>query len=426
MLRHVTRRHWAAMCAALMVACGGEDPAMKAVEEPLNDVEIYSWWVAPGEAGALDGIIDIYEDRHPGSRVENAAAVDAANSRATLAARLMEGGQPPPDLYQENARELPKFLAENPGKLTPLNDFYAEHKLQEVLVPELVGNVTVNGEIIAVPMGIHRANSLFYNKAIFAKHGLEPPTTREELLDVCEKLKNEKVVPFALSYQGWVQNLFFELLHESVLGTQRYREFLDGNPGADNAMLAETVTLYSLMLDNYVHPDAAKEGFGWAEAATLLINDEAAMYAHGDWAKGLYTERGWVSDVDFGVVGTPGATDLFMYDLDIWVLPKDAVNPDGARAFLAAAVSLEGQLAFDLIKGATSVRSDLPADKLDSIGQSVLKSFKDAKVRRMSPLPDMAPLYEQFVLDRNEAKFVAEILKVYEQYKQRLKTRRPQ
>jgi glucose/mannose transport system substrate-binding protein len=402
----------------LALGCGSDTSGPDKSDDSEQEVEIFSWWVAPGEAGALNGIIKIFEDRNPGSRVVNAVNADAAHSRMILAQRLAKGD--PPDLYQENWRQLHTFVHENPGTLIALDDFYDEHGLRKALVPELLDNVTVDGTVVAVPMGVHRANSLFYNKEIFAKYKITPPTNLTELLDVCKTLKEAGVTPFATSYEGWVQNLLFEFLHQTVLGTERYNAFLDGDPGTDNAKLADAVALYAQIVEQYTNETAGDEGFDWAEAANLLIDGKAAMYAHGDWAKGLYVQSGWVSDVDFAVVGPPGASDLFIYDLDIWVMPKGGPNPEGARGFLEAAVSSEGQLAFDLIKGATTVRSDLRSNDLDSIGKSVLESFRSARVRRPSPLPELSPVYEQFVMDHDQAKLVSAISKVYIEYQKGL------
>ena len=406
------------LAAVMLWACGSDHPKSDAPDTPSDEVEIFSWWLAPGEAGALDGIIKLYEDGHPGSRVINAVQADAENSRATLAKRLAEGD--PPDLYQENWRQLHTFVRENPGKLTALDEFVDELGLRDALVPDLLDNVTIDGTIVALPMGIHRANSLFYNKEMFAQYGLEPPTSIEELLTVCETLKAKGVTPFATSYEGWVQNLLFEFLHQGVLGTARYNDFLDGKPGSDNAKLAEATALYAQILEEYSNQDAGDAGFDWAAAAALLMEGKAAMFAHGDWAKGLYVESGWTSDVDFGVVGPPGASNLFIYDLDIWVMPAGGPNPEGARGFLEAAVSLEGQLKFDLIKGATTVRSDLQANDLDAIGRTVLTTFRSAQVRRPSPLPNLESVYEKFVVDRDQQAFVAAVLEAYAGYQKSL------
>jgi glucose/mannose transport system substrate-binding protein len=404
---------------ALTVGCGAEGSTKDEEQQSSDQIEIFSWWLAPGEVGALNGVIALFEKEHPGVHVVNAVLADAENSRETLATRMAEGM--PPDLYQENARALPAFVANNPDKLLPLDDFYAEHGLGDVILPELIESVSVNGKAYGLPMGVHRSNSLFYNKAIFAAHGLTPPSSTAELLEICKTLKAKGVTPIATSHQGWVQVLLFEVIHEGVLGTERYKAFLDGDPGSDNAKLSEAAEVYGEIVENYVNDDAGDEAFGWAEAANLLYEGEAAMFIHGDWAKGLYTDLGFTPNIDFGVMGAPGATDLFVYELDTWVMPKGSPNPEGARGFLKTAISTEGQLAFDRVKGATSARADFRTAGLDSIGAQVLEELVNASVRVMSELPDFSAVHEAFVADGDRQAFVEKRLELYEAYRTALK-----
>ena len=403
-----------ALAAAWMLGCGSDGGNSQEPADMDDRVEIFSWWVAPGEAGALQAIIDVYQDENPGSVVSNGANTDSTDSRSRLAERLESGM--PPDLYQENSRALRTIAAQHAGKLELLDEFFEQHHLADVLFPELLENVRVDGHLVALPMGIHRANSLFYNKAIFTEHELSPPTSADELLQVCETLKQAGVTPIAIADQGWVHNLLFEILHQSVLGTAGYQDFLEGKASAEDTKLAEAVELYAHVIENYTNANSGDEGVDWARAAELMQDGKAAMFAHGDWAKGLYVQRGWVSDVDFGVVGPPGAHDLFVYDLDVWVMPKGGPNPEGAKRFMEAAVSAEGQLAFDLIKGATSVRMDQPVDRLDSIGKAVKKSLDEASVRTTNPLPNMDAIYEAFVADHDAQAMLAAMLEQYSEF----------
>ena len=41
--------------------------------------------------------------------------------------------------------------------------------------------VRFNGKIYAVPLNIHRLNMLFFNRRVFAEHGLEPPKWNDTL-----------------------------------------------------------------------------------------------------------------------------------------------------------------------------------------------------------------------------------------------------
>jgi glucose/mannose transport system substrate-binding protein len=398
----------------LAAACGSGGEA--GGDEAQDDqIEIFSWWVTLGEQDALLAVSQLYEDKYPGMRVVNAVLADAANSRETLTERLSQGM--PPDLYQENARAIAGFVAEHPNKLTPLNELYAEHGLREVLLPDLIDDVSVNGRIYAVPMGVHRTNSLFYNKQILSDHGLTPPASIDELLALCAALDQAGVTPIATSNQGWIQVLLFELIHEGVLGAEAYEAYLEGTPATADAELPAATAVYAEIVEKYVNADAGDEGFGWDKAANLLFEGKAAIFIHGDWAKGLYTRQGWTSDIDFGVMGTPGASDLFVYELDTWVMPVGGPNPAAARDFLEVAISVDGQVAFDQLKGATSVRLDLPAQKLDSIGRSVLASLETASVRVMSTLPDFSKVHEAFLKDHDQAKFVADRLALYDAYR---------
>ena len=87
-----------------------------------------------------------------------------ARTRMLLAQRL--AAHTPPDLFQENAYELPAFVAANPGMLTPLDTFMMQQNLISRMLPEIVDSVTVNGHVYAMPNDVHRENALFYNKQI--------------------------------------------------------------------------------------------------------------------------------------------------------------------------------------------------------------------------------------------------------------------
>jgi ABC-type glycerol-3-phosphate transport system substrate-binding protein len=106
--------------------------------------------------------------------------------------------------------------------------------------------------------------------------------------------------------------------------------------------------------------------------------------------------------------------------MDVWVMPKGGPNPEGAKRFMEAAVSVDGQLAFDLIKGATSVRKDLPVARLDSIGKAVKKSLDQAAVRTTNPLPNMETIYEKFVADHDTQAMLAAMLEQYAEFQKSL------
>lgn len=370
------------LCAGLAlsaVACSSSGDGKNG--DPTTEtrsVEIFSWWVAPGEAEALQALMDVNKAQHPADRVFNAAIASGDQAREKLAERLAAGD--PPDLFQQNAHDIPAFLLKNPNSLQPLDSLFAEQGLDTAVTPDVLEHVTYDGKIYAMPVNIHRENALFYNKQIFSDHHLNPPTTLPELLSVCEALKADGVTPIATSYQGWILRIFFNSLAMGSMGAEAYHDFMSGG-ARDDAALKGAIDLFSDVLDNYVNEDAGNADFGWTSAAEAVFDGKAAMFLHGDWAKGYYVQLGWTPGIDFGVLGAPGASNLFWYGVDTFSLPVGAPNPAGANDFLTTIGSLEGQVAFNKLKGSTPVRPDVPRAQLDSEGRVTLDEFQNADYR---------------------------------------------
>jgi glucose/mannose transport system substrate-binding protein len=347
-------------------------------EDEERTVEMFSWWISPGEAEALQALVDVHREAHPLDGVINAAADSGSDARARLAERLDDGN--PPDLFQQNAHDIPGFLEMRPNAIEPLNELLAENDLQDVIDPAVLEAVTIDGNVYAMPVNVHRENALFYNKQIFEDHELEPPTTIAEFLAVCETLKAEGVTPVATGYQGWILRIMFNSLAMGSMGAESFQDFMTGG-ARDDAKLHDAIDLFSNVLANYINSNAGDAEFGWTNAAQEVADGNAAMFFHGDWAKGYYVQLGLTPGVDFGVVGAPGASDVFWYGVDTFSLPTGAPSPAAARDFLLTVASPAGQVAFNNLKGSTPVRMDIDKDDLDSEGRATLADFETASVK---------------------------------------------
>jgi glucose/mannose transport system substrate-binding protein len=184
-----------ALLPALAACSGGGDGDTKEDPDKKTDtvaVEIFSWWTAPGEAEALQSLVDLHKETHEHARVINAATdpdllSGGVEAKVVLKDRMLAGD--PPDSFQTNAYEIQRgYLAETPDLLASLDDLFEDEGLADDMFPELLDQVNVDGHYMAIPVNVHRENSLFYNKTVFAEHGVEPPTTMAEFLEVCAKL----------------------------------------------------------------------------------------------------------------------------------------------------------------------------------------------------------------------------------------------
>lgn len=371
---------------ALIVGCGSSSDSKGSgaggAAGTGSTVEIFSWWVAPGEAQALQALIDLDGQRHPGETILNAALASGMNARMELQTRL--AANDPPDLFQQNAHDMRAFLAMNPGKLVSLDDFYTTKMVSNQIYPEVFAEAQDNGVAYAVPVDIHRENTLFYNKQIFANNNLTPPTTYAELMSVCDTLKGKGITPIATIYQGWIQRILFNEIAQGLLGTQTYNDIITGAVAFDataQASWSSAIDAYANVLTNYVNTNANDSTLGWTDAADMMNTGKAAMFMHGDWAKGYLVEIGSTPGVDFGVMGAPGASDLFWEDVDTFSMPTGAKNSTGGYDFLDTILSVEGQLAFSKKKGSTPIRKDIPRSELDAVGQTTFDDLTNATYR---------------------------------------------
>jgi glucose/mannose transport system substrate-binding protein len=379
--------------AFLAAGCGSDDKADPEATGGTGTttqtvkVEVFSWWTAPGEAQALQSLVDLHADEYPLERIYNAATdpkviSGGVEAKAVLQARLEDGD--PPDAFQTNAFELKQgFIASSPGLLQPLDDVFEAQGLVDDLAPEALRDVTVGGHYMAVPVNIHRENGLFYNKSVFADNGLEPPTTMADFLDVCAKLKEANVTPLAISTsQGWIIDKVFISFALGTMGPDDFVKYIVDKAPVDEAVMMPAIDVLDKVLTDYIDVEgAAVDGFGWTQAADALKDGTAGMFIHGDWAKGYLMQVGATPDVDFGVVNSPDASGVFVYGMDVFAVPVGAKHEAGALDWVKTIASSAGQVAFNEYKGSSPVRLNVPNKGLDPMAQSIYSAFKDAKQR---------------------------------------------
>ncbi|HTD47616.1 MAG TPA: ABC transporter substrate-binding protein, partial [bacterium] len=135
---------------------------------PAGKLEIFSWWTAGGEAEALNAVFGIYHERYPAVQIVNATVAGGAgtNAKAVLKTRMLGGD--PPDSFQVHAgHELIDTWVRN-GSMEPLTGLFKAEGWTTAMPRGLLDILSYKGDIWSVPVNIHRANVLWYNKKIFA------------------------------------------------------------------------------------------------------------------------------------------------------------------------------------------------------------------------------------------------------------------
>ena len=342
----------------------------------------------------------MFNDLHPEIEVENAAVAGGAgtNAKAVLTTR-MQGNDPPSTFQVHGGEELNKsWVAAD--KMEPLNDLFKENDWMDKFPEALIDLVSNDGNIYSVPVNIHRGNVIFYNMAVFEEHGIEVPKTLDEFFDVAEKLQGAGVVPLSLGdKEVWEATQIFENILAAELGTDDYIKLFSGEIGFDDARVKSAAEKFGKVLD-YVNEDHASRN--WQDSAQLVAEGDAAMINMGDWAKGYFVnDLDLVTNEDFGYFAFPGTDGDFAVITDTFGLPKGIDNVKETKQFLTVLGSVEGQDAFNPLKGSIPARIDADPSKYDAYGKDTIEDFKTANL--FPSLAHGSAASEGFVTKANQA-----------------------
>src|SRR6185436_16655365 len=160
---------WAVGAALCTVALGvGAQGARK--------LEIFSWWTTGGEAAGLLKLFELAKKETPGLEIINATVAGGAgqNAKAVLKTRML-GGDPPDSFQVHMGHELTDtWVAGSENFMEPLDDVYKQNGFNDVFPKGVLDIVSFDGHPWSVPVNIHRANVLWYNKTVLESQGIDP------------------------------------------------------------------------------------------------------------------------------------------------------------------------------------------------------------------------------------------------------------
>ena len=342
-------------------------------EEAANELEIFSWWTAGGEAEGLQALIDIYTERYPDVEVINATVAGGAgtNAKAVLATR-MQGGNPP-DTFQVHAgRELIDTWVVS-DFMEPVTYILEDNGWMDDYPQEVIDIISYEGEVYSIPVNVHRSNVMWYNIEIFEEHGLEPPESVSDFFEVAEELQSAGVTPLALGDTNvWPATHLMESALVAGLGPDGYNGLWNGDTRWDSQQVKTALSAFVDMLD-YINDDHS--ALTNIDAAGYVADGKAAMTVMGDWVHGYYLSRNLAPNEDYGYAPTPGTNGVFIMLSDSFGLPKGAPHPTNVDRWLELIGSQEGQDAFNPIKGSIPARTDADRSLYDEYLLSAMDDF---------------------------------------------------
>jgi len=141
---------------------------------------------------------------------------------------------------------------------------------------------TFDGTVPSVPFQFN-IEGLFYNKKIFAEHGITVPTTYDELLADAAKLKAAGVTPFSASGStGWTISRWIGILLYRELGPNAMQAIKNGTAKlTDPAYVKAAQQVADLGKDGYF--SSGITSLSYDAATTQFLTGKSAMMYMGTW-----------------------------------------------------------------------------------------------------------------------------------------------
>jgi glucose/mannose transport system substrate-binding protein len=336
--------------ALVLAACGtagqSQSPGASGGTSGKQDVEIFSWWTTGGEATGLQKLMDKFNADNPDLHVFNQAVAGGAgaNAQAVLKTRML-GGDPPDSFQVHMGHELIDTWVTT-DYMVNLDDLYEANGWKDQFPQGVLDIVSFDGHYWSVPVNIHRANVLWYNKKAFEANGLQPPTTWDEFKTAADKLKAAGITPLALGdKEAFASGQLFETILIGTLGADGYSGLWTGKTDWAGADVTQALETFKMAL-GYINDDHAS--LTWDQANDLIISGKAAMTVMGDWIDGDYIAKKFT---DYGWAPVPGNDGIYDALSDTFGLPKNSKHPEATKKFLTLLGSAEAQDIFNPLKG---------------------------------------------------------------------------
>ncbi len=366
------RTAWVRILAMVALALGA---AGAYAQEKL---EIYFWPNGDGDPG-LQALVQLYNARFPDVAVTNAAASGGSDSdpRAELRARMLAGN--PPDTFEVHAGQelIGTWVAAN--RMEDLAGFFRTQELTRRFPRAFLSLLSTKKGIWSVPFAVNRTNVIWFIPSRLAAWGVQPPTTWDELIADCRKLRDGGLAaPLAVGDEEGL-GVLWESAALATLGPGIWDDLWTGKIALSDDRVVKAWDAFGAALD-FTNQDAAH--LPWQQAVDRLVRGDAAFAIAGDWvAKYMRGTLKLVPGADFGWAPSPGTTGVFMAGSESFGLPRGGRNRASILKWLMLVSSRDGQDTFNPPTGTISPRIDSDLSRYDAYGKSAAADWrKDAIV----------------------------------------------
>jgi len=345
-------------------------PACQAAEVDPT-LQVLHWWTSPRERKAASLLASRLMDEGVAWKDVGVPGGAGIGAGKVLKSRVLASDAP--EVTQIIGASIRDWA--DLGFLLELDKVAHTNKWKTVFFPTIQALIQHRQHVIAAPLGIHRINTLFYNRKLFSSLKLAPPESWNDLVNAAVKLKAAGIKPMAQSSEPWQVATLFENLILAENGPDFHREvFSRQNPQAVlERRFFVALERLRLMKSWMIQPIDERP---WPDVVRQFANREAAMMIMGDWAKAELNETGYETDQEFSCATMPGTSRFHLYSVDTFsMFTKDYAHVAAQEKLARLIGTTQMQSEYNAAKGSVSVRQDADPNKMDSCARASWTDF---------------------------------------------------
>jgi glucose/mannose transport system substrate-binding protein len=356
---------------------------LSASAAPSQTLDVIHWWTSSSERAAADVLAQALKNQ--GLKWEDAAIEGGGGGAAVkvLKSRVLSGSPP------AAAQLIGKMLTDwsDLGLVLPLNRVAEQDRWEQQFFPEVLQLVSHKNQRIAVPLGIHRINSVLYQQAVFQRLRLALPSDWSSLERVAHRLLSAGITPIAWSDEAWQVATVFEAVLLSHAGPELYTRLVLAQD-ADAWMDPKVAdALNRLRWLRALNGNQARTEVSWIDNVKAFRAGQVGMLMNGDWSRGELLALAQGSEADFSCLPMPGTEGMHLYSIDTLTMLKgksESITTQEKAAGLLA--SLAVQKSYNRVKGSVPVRKDFDPSQMDTCARQSWQTFAHPQTQRVPSL----------------------------------------
>ena len=401
-----------ALAAGLLAGCGSTNES----GEENGKIQIRIWTIAiPGD-GFHDPFVKAIEDFNRTHTDCEVVMTTFENQLYKEKIQINIAGDDLPDVFYTWGGGFSQGFVES-GKVLPIDSYYDQYA--DELPRAALVNCTYNGHLYGVTY-VTPISLAFYNKKAFAEAGATVPTTFDEFLVCCEKLKNAGYIPIGNSVNdSWVLAMLHDGFTLKSVGPDRLGKVLTALEGSYNSedFITASRAVKTIIERNYMNPNAT--GLTNDQCVSTLYKGTAAMYITGSWlAGGFYeTQNGVYSNVenpeDFDCFPLPVINENNAKITDYMGGAADTLMVSRSTNYPHLAAEVAFELARSVSKYAYLSGAGVPAWKVD-YDDSAVQPLPKKVAQLASGATSFTLWFDTLMTSENKTRYLQLICELYQ------------